>query len=120
MQYTPRTPPALLWITAALTGEIAWYDSKMKERLYYIVGVSLLVLLVLVVYVGSRVQNVEVGLASLDSRLSTIEAQLDLANTTGYYDPSSADQYGASAYDTLMGGDAYDSSYYVPYDYTTQ
>ena len=93
----------------------------MKERLYYIVGVSLLVLLVLVVYVGSRVQNVEVGLTNVDSRLSVIEAQLNLANTTGYSDVS-ADEYGASAYDTLYGGamDGSADTYYVPYDYTTQ
>ena len=98
----------------------------MKERLYYIVGVSLLVLLVLVVYVGSRVQNVEVGLTNVDSRLSAIEAQLNLSNTTGYYDDGSADQYGASAYDTLSGDYGYaadgstDGTYYVPYDYVTQ
>lgn len=93
----------------------------MKERLYYIVGVSLLVLLVLVVYVGSRVQNVEMGLAIVDSRLSAIEAQFNMAaDTMGYYDPSAfSDQYGASAYDTLMGGSSDGSEYYAPYDYAT-
>lgn len=92
----------------------------MKERLYYIVGVSLLVLLVLVVYVGSRVQTVEVGLMNVDSRLSAIEAQFNMAaDTMGYYDPSVDDLYGASAYDTLMGGSGDGSEYYVPYDYAT-
>ena len=93
----------------------------MKEMLYYIVGVSLLVLLVLVVYVGSRVQTVEMGLSNVDSRLSAIEAQFNMAaDTMGYYDPSIDDLYGASAYDTLMGGSYGDGSeYYVPYDYAT-
>lgn len=92
----------------------------MKERLYYIVGVSLLVLLVLVVYVGSRVQTVEMGLANVDSRLSAIEAQFNMAaDTMGYYEPSVDDLYGASAYDTLMGGSSDGSEYYVPYDYAT-
>ncbi len=94
----------------------------MKDRLYYIVGVSLLVLLVLVVYVGSRVQNVEIGLMDLDNRVSAIEAQFDVANTTGYYDQA-ADQYSASVYDTFTGDyfadDEDDQSYYDPYDYYT-
>ena len=101
----------------------------MKDRLYYIVGVSLLVLLVLVVYVGSRVENVEMGLAIVDSRLSLIEAKLDMgADMTGYYVPSadgysaSADDYGASAsaYDAFMGADAVpEAPAFIPYDYTT-
>ncbi len=86
-----------------------WYDEHMKDRLYYIVGVSLLVLLVLVVYVGSRVQNVELGLANVDSRLSDIEAQIeaqmDLVNTMGL-DELSADQFGASVVDAY-GYDPY-------------
>ncbi len=97
----------------------------MKERLYYIVGVPLLVLLVLVVYVGSRVENVEMGLAILDSRLALVETKLDMAaNTTGYYaDPAATDPYGASAYDTLLGEDATyaepEVPAFLPYDYTT-
>ena len=91
----------------------------MKEKLYYIVGVSLLVLLVLVVYVGSRVQNAELGLASVDARLSAVESQLGIGAQTGYYQPASADTYGASAYDAF-GGAGYGDTYYVPYDYTTQ
>lgn len=98
------------------------YDKRMvKDKFYYIVGVSLLVLLVLVVYVGSRAQNVELGLANVDARLGVIESQLNIAASTAYYgDPS---QYDASVYDTL--GDSYDAftddgSEYAPYDYVVQ
>ncbi len=97
----------------------------MKEKLYYIVGVSLLVLLVLVVYVGSRVENVEMGLAIVDSRLAVIETQLGLgAEATSYYADPSADEYdmSASAYDAFMGSDASyapEAPAFIPYDYTT-
>ncbi len=82
----------------------------MQEKFYYIVGVSLVVLLVLVVYVGSRVQNLELGLMNVDSRLSAIESQLGIVNKTSYDSGAfSNDQYGASVYDTLQG-DSYQNS----------
>ena len=99
------------------------YDEHMvKDKFYYIVGVSLLVLLILVVYVGSRTQNAELGLANVDARLSVIESQLNIVNSAAYYgDPS---QYDASVYDTV-GGSYYDEpvddgSGYAPYDYVVQ
>lgn len=105
---------AVLWITSRLTSCKVWYAfMHMKEKLYYIVGVSLLVLLVLIVYVGSRVQNVELGLATIDARLGAIESQFGLDGAMGYYEPA-ADQYGASAYDALTGDGS--GAYYVPYD----
>lgn len=95
-----------------------------KEKFYYIVGVSLLVLLVLVVYVGSRAQNLELGLVNVDARLSVIESQLNITGSAAYegdgsYDPYgdgqyTTDPYGASVYDTLGG------SQYAPYDYVVQ
>ena len=82
----------------------------MKERLYYIVGVSLLVLLVLVVYVGSRVQDVEIGLVNVDSRLSAIEARLKISPAhAARMDAPDADllntpeEYGASLFDAFSG-----------------
>ena len=98
-----------------------WYDGRMvKEKFYYIVGVSLLVLLVLVVYVGSRAQNLELGLVNVDARLSVIESQLNITDSSAYYYyDDSSDAYGASVYDTL-GGSYYDESQYVPYDYVVQ
>ncbi len=91
----------------------------MKEKLYYIVGVSLLVLLVLVVYIGSRVQNVELGLAIVDARLGAVESQLGFEDQMGYYDPYAGDTYGASVYDAFDGAE-YGDTYYDPYDYYTQ
>ncbi len=62
------------------------YDEHMvKDKFYYIVGVSILVLLVLVVYVGSRTQNAELGLANVDARLSVIESQLNIAVSAAQY-----------------------------------
>ena len=90
-----------------------------KEKFYYIVGVSLLVLLVLVVYVGSRAQNLELGLVNVDARLSVIESQLNITDSSAYYYDDSSDAYGASVYDTL-GESYYDESQYVPYDYVVQ
>ena len=91
-----------------------------KDKFYYIVGVSLLVLLILVVYVGSRTQNTELGLLNVDARLSVIESQLNSAASAAYYnDPS---QYDASVYDTLGGGGEWydDGGEYAPYDYIVQ
>lgn len=91
-----------------------------KDKFYYIVGVSLLVLLVLVVYVGSRAQNLELGLVNVDARLSVIESQLNIAQSAAYStDPN---QYGASVYDTMGDGTvpADDGSEYAPYDYVVQ
>ena len=97
-----------------------WYDTCMvKEKFYYIVGVSLLVLLVLVVYVGSRAQNLELGLANVDARLSVIESQLNITDSSAYYYDDGSDAYTSSVYDTL-GGSYYDESQYVPYDYVVQ
>ncbi len=94
------------------------YDSRMvKDKFYYIVGVSLLVLLVLVVYVGSRAQSLELGLVNVDARLSVIESQLDIVNSAAYGDGE--DAYSASVYDTF-GDSYYDESQYVPYDYVVQ
>ncbi len=90
-----------------------------KDKFYYIVGVSLLVLLVLVVYVGSRAQNLELGLANVDARLSVIESQLNIAVSAAYYDDADG-TYDASVYDTVGGYDAApaaDGSEYAPYDY---
>lgn len=89
-----------------------------KEKFYYIVGVSLLVLLVLVVYVGSRAQELELGLINVDARLSVIESQLNITENAAYYGDES-DEYGASVYDTLSGSQ-YDESQYVPYDYIVE
>lgn len=101
-----------------------WYDIRMvKDKFYYIVGVSLLVLLVLVVYVGSRAQNLELGLVNVDARLSVIESQLNITDSSAYYYDDGSDMYGdaysSSVYDTL-GGSYYDESQYVPYDYVVQ
>lgn len=73
----------------------------MKDKFYYIVGISLLVLLILVVYVGSRVQNVELGLANVDSRLETIERALGVSGSTSYYGGGS---YNADVYDSFYDG----------------
>lgn len=73
----------------------------MKDKFYYIVGISLLVLLILVVYVGSRVQNVELGLADVDSRLEAIERALGVSGSTSYYGD---DSYNADVYDSLYNG----------------
>lgn len=89
-----------------------------KDKFYYIVGVSLLVLLVLVVYVGSRAQNLEVGLANVDARLSVIESRLNITANAAYYDDGS-EIYNASVYDAFDGGQ-YDESEYVPYDYVVE
>ena len=91
-----------------------------KDKFYYIVGVSLLVLLVLVVYVGSRAQNLELGLANVDARLSVIESQLDIVSSAAYYGDESG-MYDASVYDTV-GGYVYpeDGGEYAPYDYVTE
>lgn len=79
-----------------------WYDECMvKDKFYYIVGVSLLVLLVLVVYVGSRAQNLELGLANVDARLSVIESQLNIASSAAYYYGDDGGVYEASVYDTM-------------------
>ncbi len=86
-----------------------------KDKFYYIVGVSLLVLLVLVVYVGSRAQNLELGLANVDARLSVIESQLNIAQSAAYQADQDG-QYGASVYDALGGS----SGEYAPYDYVVQ
>ena len=86
-----------------------------KDKFYYIVGVSLLVLLVLVVYVGSRAQNLELGLANVDARLSVIESQLNIAQSAAYQ-ANQGGQYDASVYDTLGGS----SDEYAPYDYVVQ
>lgn len=95
------------------------YDWHMvKDKFYYIVGVSLLVLLVLVVYVGSRAQNLELGLTNVDARLSVIESQLNITDGAAYYGDE-GDAYGASVYDAF-GGSYYDESQYVPYDYVVQ
>lgn len=72
----------------------------MKDKFNYIVGISLLVLLILVVYVGSRVQNVELGLANVDSRLQTIEEALGVSGSTSYYGDGS---YNADVYDSFYG-----------------
>lgn len=92
------------------------YDRRMvKDKFYYIVGVSLLVLLVLIVYVGSGMQNVERGLMNVDNRLSAIESQLgvtDEAAYDGYENP-----YSASVYDAFS---SYDESQYGPYDYVVE
>lgn len=77
----------------------------MKDKFYYIVGISLLVLLILVVYVGSRVQNVELGLANVGSRLENLERALGVSGSTSYY--------GNNSY----GADVYDSFYDEGYDY---
>lgn len=77
----------------------------MKDKFYYIVGISLLVLLILVVYVGSRVQNVEVGLAQVDARLAAIESALGVSGSTSYFGD---DVYGASAYDSFYSDNEYD------------
>ncbi len=93
-----------------------------KEKFYYIVGVSLLALLVLVVYVGSKAQNLELGLDNVSARLSLIESQLGVTDNAAYYgdeiDPY-GDMYSASAYDAFDGS-YYDESQYVPYDYVVQ
>lgn len=91
----------------------------MQEKFYYIVGVSLVVLLVLVVYVGSRVQNLELGLMGIDGRLSAVESRLGISDSTSYDSASSDGQYGASIYDSF-GGDAYDYPYDYGYDYTIE
>ena len=90
-----------------------------KDKFYYIVGVSLLVLLVLVVYLGSRAQNLELGLANVDARLSVIESQLNITNSAAYYGDDGA--YDASVYDTLGGyaEPAYGDEY-APYDYVVE
>ena len=90
-----------------------------KDKFYYIVGVSLLVLLVLVVYVGSRAQNLELGLANVDARLSVIESQLNITNEAAYYDDGT---YSASVYDALGGYYEAPAQYdeYVPYDYVVE
>lgn len=94
------------------------YDSHMvKDKFYYIVGVSLLVLLVLVVYIGSRAQNLELGLANVDARLSAIESELGIAESAAYYG-SESDPYSASVYDAWGG--SYGESEYVPYDYVVE
>jgi len=76
----------------------------MKDKFYYIVGVSLLVLLILVVYVGSRVQNVELGLANVDSRFQIIERALGVSGSTIYDSGSASGQYGAGVYDAFDTG----------------
>ena len=86
-----------------------------KDKFYYIVGVSLLVLLILVVYVGSRAQNLELGLMNVDARLSVIESQLNIAASAAYQADQDG-QYSASVYDTLGGS----SDQYAPYDYVVQ
>lgn len=80
----------------------------MKDKFYYIVGVSLLVLLILVVYVGSRVQNVELGLANVDARLASIESALGVSGSTSYY---GGDSYGADVYDAFYPEEGYDYTY---------
>ena len=103
-----------------MTHAYVWYDRYMvKEKFYYIVGVSLLVLLVLVVYVGSRAQNLELGLANVDARLSFIESQLNITESAAYYGDES-DAYSASAYDAFYGSQYDDGSEYVPYDYVVE
>lgn len=103
-------------ITRVLRARGMWYDFRMvKDKFYYIVGVSLLVLLVLVVYVGSRAQNLELGLANIDARLSVIESQLNIAASAAYQEYQ-ADQYNASVYDAFGGS----GDQYVPYDYVVQ
>ena len=91
-----------------------------KDKFYYIVGVSLLVLLVLVVYVGSRAQNLELGLANVDARLSVIESQLNITNEAAYYGDGS-NAYSASVDETL-GSYWYpeDDGEYAPYDYVVE
>lgn len=99
-----------------------WYDSRMvKDKFYYIVGVSLLVLLILVVYVGSRAQNLELGLVNVDARLSVIESQLNITDNATFDDGSGVygDAYSASVYDAFDGS-YYDESQYVPYDYVVE
>jgi hypothetical protein len=97
-----------------------WYDERMvKDKFYYIVGVSLLVLLVLVVYVGSRAQNLELGLVNVDARLSVIESQLNIVNSAAYYGEE-GDMYNASVYDAFDGSYYDDGSEYVPYDYVVE
>lgn len=81
----------------------------MQEKFYYIVGVSLLILLVLVVYVGNRVQNLEMALMNVDSRLVSIEQALGASNVTSY-DGGSANDYNASVYDSYPA-DYYDYTY---------
>jgi len=90
-----------------------------KEKFYYIVGVSLLVLSVLLVYVGSMAQNLELGLANVDARLSVIESQLNIAQSAAYYGYE-VDPYSASVYDTFGGSYYDDGSEYVPYDYVVE
>lgn len=93
-----------------------------KDKFYYIVGVSLLVLLVLVVYVGSRAQNVELGLANVDARLGFIESQLNIAQSAAYYGDADG-VYDASVYETVGGyydEPIYDGSEYAPYDYIVE
>jgi hypothetical protein len=84
-----------------------------KDKFYYIVGVSLLVLLVLVVYVGSGIQSLELGLANVDARLSIIESQLNIAASAAY-EADSSGEYSASIYD------AFGADQYVPYDYVVE
>jgi hypothetical protein len=91
----------------------------MKEKFYYIVGVSLLVLLVLIVYVGSRVQNIELGLMNADNRLTAIEAQLGISNVTSYYGETPA-EYGASAYDAFYADGTPVDYYEYPYEYVVE
>ncbi len=105
-----------------LTHRYVCYDLRMvKDKFYYIVGVSLLVLLVLVVYVGNRAQILELGLVNVDARLSFIESQLNITESAAYYGDET-DPYGASVYDTLNGSQYNESAYdeYAPYDYVVE
>ena len=85
----------------------------MHEKFYYIVGVSLIVLLVLVVYVGSRVQNLELALINIDSRLSAIEQAIDGSSATSYDDTLYGGSYDASVYDAFDPYADYAPDYYT-------
>lgn len=92
-----------------------------ETKFYYIVGAALIVLLVLVVYVGSKVQNLELAVGDLDDRLSGVESAIGLTAETSY---GGDDQYSANVYDSAYGGgydynpDYYDPGYYeYPPDY---
>ncbi len=87
----------------------------MQEKFYYIVGVSLLILLVLVVYVGNRVQNLEMAIMNVDSRLAAIEQAFGASSSTSYDANFSNNNYNASVYDSFdtaqSGYDYYDYTY---------
>ncbi|MEK7114835.1 MAG: hypothetical protein AAB847_00535 [Patescibacteria group bacterium] len=84
-----------------------------ENKFNYIVGVLLIVLLVVVVYVGGKVNMLEDDLLSLSDRVDAIEAvtlgyDYDADEELGYYGD---EDYTASVYDSV--GDEY-------YDYAAE